>query len=141
MNKKGYLIAALTVAATLSSAAPMKCNMGGGKMMGCGQGDMVGACGCEGPMPAIMSLELTNDQRIEMQKIMKQWHMDRMEMMSGKGKPMLSAFHDGKFDRQTFIAKHTQMANEMAAKKADVIEKMYSLLTNDQKKALEANTK
>ena len=141
MNKKGFLIAALTVAATLASAAPMKCNTGSGNMMGCGSGGMVGACGCEGPMPAIMSLELTNDQRIEMQKIMKQWHMNRMDMMQGKGKPMLSAFHDGKFDRQSFITKHTQMATDMANKKADVIEKMYSLLTPEQKKALEANTK
>ncbi|MBN2721426.1 MAG: Spy/CpxP family protein refolding chaperone, partial [Campylobacterales bacterium] len=115
--------------------------MGGGKMMGGSSNGMVGACGCEGPMPAIMSLELTNDQRIEMQKIMKQWHMDRMEMMQGKGKPMLSAFHDGKFDRQTFIAKHNEMSNIMANKKADVIEKMYSLLTDNQKKALEASTK
>ncbi|MDY0195371.1 MAG: Spy/CpxP family protein refolding chaperone [Sulfurovaceae bacterium] len=135
MNKKGFLIAALTVAATLASAAPMKCNMGGGS------GGMVGACGCEGPMPAIMSLDLTSDQRTKMQNIMKQWHMDRMEMMQGNGKPMLSAFHDGKFDRQTFIVKHTQMTTNMANKKADVIEKMYSLLTPEQKKALETNSK
>ncbi len=141
MDKKGFLIAALTVAATLASAAPMKCNMGSDKMMGCGSGNMVGACGCEGPMPAIMSLDLTNDQRIEMQNIMKQWHMDRMKMMQGNGKPMLSAFHDGKFDRQTFIAKHTQMATNMANKKADVVEKMYNLLTPEQKKALETNSK
>ncbi len=144
MNKKSFLITILAMTATVAMAAPKMCNMGSGngKMMCSGKGQMMmGKCGCEGPMPAIMSLDLTQEQRTKMQELMMQWHKENAEMMKGHGKPMLTAFHDGKFDREIFITEHNKMTNHMASKKADTIEKMYNLLNDDQKKMLEQKAK
>ncbi|MDD5406700.1 MAG: Spy/CpxP family protein refolding chaperone [Sulfurovaceae bacterium] len=143
MNKKGYLIAILTVAATVAMAAPKTCKMGSGngKMMCGGKGQMMGRCSCEGPMPAIMNLDLTQEQRIKMNELMMQWHKEKAEMMQDNGKPMMAAFHDGKFDREVFMTKYADMSDNMSAKKADQIEKMYDLLTPEQKKALETKSK
>ena len=123
------------MAATVAMAAPKMCNMGSGK------GQMMGKCGCEGPIPAIMSLDLTKEQSAKIHELMMQWHKDKAVMMKSSGKPMMAAFHDGKFDHEIFLAKNAEMNNNMAAKKADTIEKMYNLLTPEQKQVLETKSK
>lgn len=139
--KKLSLALAMVCAFVLSAnAACSACAKSNKPMKSQSMGMMCGmknaGCGCGGPMPTIMSLNLSGDQRQKAVEIMQQWHKDKMEAKQGNGASANKAFVSGKFDRSLFLKEHAVMAEKMANKKADVIEKLYAILTPEQKQEL-----
>lgn len=114
----------------------------------CGNKDAKGgSCGTKGEdkekhgfISMVMKLDLTPEQRAEIQSI-----KDAFKMTKKQSETMIhpsEAFSETSFDKARFIelatAKKTQKMQKKIEQKADMMEKIYTLLTPEQKKALKA---
>lgn len=79
---------------------------------------------------AIMHLDLSDAQRAEIQEI--------FQAQKGQRVSMASAFKDGKFDKEHFIAMKKQKREKKIEQKAELIAAIYDLLTDQQKKELQS---
>lgn len=77
-------------------------------------------------MRMVMDLDLSSDQRMQIQKIMK----DNMKNMPNPQ----SAFSDTSFDKAKFIKLSKERRDGKINKKADTISKIYAVLNSSQKK-------
>ena len=77
-------------------------------------------------MATVMRMDLTNDQRTKIREIIQ-------ESMK-KFKDPMSAFSEKGFDKALFVKLSKEMRDERATNRADVMEKVYNLLDDSQKK-------
>ncbi len=102
------------------------------------KGDMRG--GDMMSMHAIMSLlrdmELDKEQEKALRKVMFENREAMLEKSETKNPPSLSLDKNGNFDKKSFIKTAKAEQEEMLAMHADFLEKIFSILTSEQKKGL-----
>lgn len=133
MNKK--IILSLTATALLASSL-LAFNGQGQKQQGNQQGFKQGKMMMQGQrqkggfmfMKMVMKLDLSDKQRSEIKAIIK-------ENMQSMPKPS-DAFTDTSFDKETFIKLAKERRDTKIERKADTIEKVYTILDSSQKKDL-----
>ena len=104
------------------------CGMGGSGMM------MGGKCGM---MPQLMQLNLTDDQRHKLAILQSEM---KLEMTKIRDPKMMTKMQDlmsaDSFNKKEFIKIHNEMHEKMLALQADHMEKVFNLLTKEQRAEL-----
>lgn len=131
MNKGiAILIASGVLGVTLLSA-----NCGGkGEMKGCMDGEKGGFD--KGGM--FYDVNLSEAQKDQLFKLSQEQREKMYEHKKGcKAKMGMDEYiKNGKFDKETFVKEHSKKAQDMATLRAENFEKMYNILTEEQKKEL-----
>lgn len=88
----------------------------------------------------LKGLDLSDTQKEKLAAIQQEM---REEMQANRGQkqnsPMLSAIKDGKFDKTAYLSASEERFSEMSTKRAEHFEKVYNVLTDEQKKAFISN--
>ncbi len=104
------------------------CGMGGSGMMMGGKGGM---------MPQLMQLNLTEDQRHKLAVLQSEM---KLEMTKIRDPKMMTKMQDlmtaDSFNKKEFIKIHNEMHEKMLALQADHMEKVFNLLTKEQRAEL-----
>ncbi|WNY98224.1 MULTISPECIES: Spy/CpxP family protein refolding chaperone [unclassified Sulfurospirillum] len=104
------------------------CGMGGSGMMMGGKGGM---------MPQLMQLNLTDDQRHKLAVLQSEM---KLEMTKIRDPKMMTKMQDlmsaDSFNKKEFIKIHNEMHEKMLALQADHMEKVFNLLTKEQRAEL-----
>lgn len=104
------------------------CGMGGSGMMMGGKGGM---------MPQLMELNLTDDQRHKLAVLQSEM---KLEMTKIRDPKMMTKMQDlmtaDSFNKKEFIKIHNEMHEKMLALQADHMEKVFNLLTKEQRAEL-----
>ena len=104
------------------------CGMGGSGMMMGGKGGM---------MPQLMQLNLTADQRHKLAVLQSEM---KLEMTKIRDPKMMTKMQDlmtaDSFNKKEFIKIHNEMHEKMLALQADHMEKVFNLLTKEQRAEL-----
>jgi len=104
------------------------CGMGGSGMMMGGKGGM---------MPQLMQLNLTDDQRHKLAILQSEM---KLEMTKIRDPKMMTKMQDlmtaDSFNKKEFIKIHNEMHEKMLALQADHMEKVFNLLTKEQRAEL-----
>jgi Spy/CpxP family protein refolding chaperone len=104
------------------------CGMGGSGMMMGGKGGM---------MPQLMQLNLTDDQRHKLAVLQSEM---KLEMTIIRDPKMMTKMQDlmtaDSFNKKEFIKIHNEMHEKMLALQADHMEKVFNLLTKEQRAEL-----
>ena len=104
------------------------CGMGGSGMMMGGKGGM---------MPQLMQLNLTDDQRHKLAVLQSEM---KLEMTKIRDPKMMTKMQELKsadsFNKKEFIKIHNEMHEKMLALQADHMEKVFNLLTKEQRAEL-----
>ena len=101
------------------------CGMGGSGMMMGGKGGM---------MPQLMQLNLTDDQRHKLAVLQSEM---KLEMTKIRDPKMMTKMQDlmtaDSFNKKEFIKIHNEMHEKMLALQADHMEKVFNVLTKEQR--------
>lgn len=104
------------------------CGMGGSGMMMGGKGGM---------MPQLMQLNLTDDQRHKLAVLQSEM---KLEMTKIRDPKMMTKMQDlmtaDSFNKKEFIKMHNEMHEKMLALQADHMEKVFNVLTKEQRSEL-----
>ncbi len=104
------------------------CGMGGSGMMMGGKGGM---------MPQLMQLNLTDDQRHKLAVLQSEM---KLEMTKIRDPKIMTKMQDlmsaDSFNKKEFIKIHNEMHEKMLALQADHMEKVFNLLTKEQRAEL-----
>ena len=104
------------------------CGMGGSGMMMGGKGGM---------MPQLMQLNLTDDQRHKLAVLQSEM---KLEMTKIRDPKMMTKMQDlmsaDSFNKKEFIKIHNEMHEKMLTLQADHMEKVFNLLTKEQRAEL-----
>ena len=144
MKKTILTLATLVALGTTSAIA-----FGGGQCqnMQSGMGMMQGGCGMGGSgmmmggkgglMPQLMQLNLTDDQRHKLAVLQSEM---KLEMTKIRDPKMMTKMQDlmtaDSFNKKEFIKIHNEMHEKMLALQADHMEKVFNLLTKEQRAEL-----
>ena len=144
MKKTILTLATLVALGTTSAFA-----FGGGQCqnMQSGMGMMQGGCGMGGSgmlmggkggmMPQLMQLNLTDDQRHKLAVLQSEM---KLEMTKIRDPKMMTKMQDlmsaDSFNKKEFIKIHNEMHEKMLALQADHMEKVFNLLTKEQRAEL-----
>jgi Spy/CpxP family protein refolding chaperone len=100
-----------------------------------GSGMMMGGKG--GMMPQLMQLNLTDDQRHKLAVLQSEM---KLEMTKIRDPKMMTKMQDlmtaDSFNKKEFIKIHNEMHEKMLALQADHMEKVFNLLTKEQRAEL-----
>lgn len=120
-------------------AAAIIGSLGAGSLFAFGGGN--GGCmhGGKGGMTNMRALfngiELTDTQKTTLSEMREEVMIARIKNKNNKqtGNPLQSAFEGGQFSKDAFIASMTSRSKEKAQTRAEQFEKMYNVLTDEQK--------
>jgi len=132
---------AILIASGVLGAGLLSANCGGkGEMKGCGDKERGGF---EGESGMFYGLNLSDTQKDQLFKISQEQRekMYKHGKSCGAKEGVDGYIKDGKFDKEGFVKEHSKKAQEMATLRADNFEKMYNVLTDEQKKELVAKMK
>lgn len=90
--------------------------------------------GQKGGMFGLYNIDLTPEQMHEVRLLRAQMQVDRIKANDPANRPMLKAFSDGEFDKEVFVKIQVDKAKQNAELKATYIEKLYNILTPEQRK-------
>jgi Spy/CpxP family protein refolding chaperone len=117
-------------------------NMGGGMMMGAGMGSgMNGGMmhGNRGMMQGMMfdQLNLTDDQRYKLNVLRSEMRLEMSKLRDPKSMQKMQDLMSGEtFDKKAFVKFHNEMHEKMVAIQADHMEKVFNILTKEQRAEL-----
>lgn len=139
----------LTLATLVALGATSAFAFGGGQCQnmqsGQGMGMMQGGCGMGGSgmmmhggkggmMPQLMQLNLTDDQRHKLAVLQSEM---KLEMTKIRDPKMMTKMQDlmtaDSFNKKEFIKIHNEMHEKMLALQADHMEKVFNVLTKEQR--------
>ena len=104
--------------------------MGGSGMMHGNKGGMMG-------MPMLQQLNLTDDQRHKLAVLHSEMKLEMRKMRDPKMMSKMQDMMSGEsFNKKEFIKLHTEMHVKMVALPADHMEKVFNLLTKEQRSEL-----
>ncbi len=104
--------------------------MGGSGMMHGNKGGMMG-------MPMLQQLNLTDDQRHKLAVLQSEMKLEMTKMRDPKMMTKMQDMMSGEsFNKKEFIKLHTEMHEKMVALQADHMEKVFNLLTKEQRAEL-----
>lgn len=144
---KKTILAVATIVALSSSAFAFgggncqggQAGMGQGMMMqggGMGQGMM----GRHGGMQMLQSLNLTDDQRHKLAVLQSEMKLEMTKLQDPKMMSKMQDFMTGEsFNKKEFLKLTGENQAKMNTLKADHMEKIFNLLTKEQKAELKAN--
>ena len=138
---------AATGALAKGNMGPGECREQRGPAKGqmCNQGDAMPMCGKMGKrgggMMGLDGLELTPEQFHQVQLLQAQMRVEMLESVKPleRQEARKKAFAGGKFDRKAFVDVQVNDAKVMAELKAKHMEKLYNILTPEQKEKFVQN--
>lgn len=144
---KKTILAVATIVALSSSAFAFGGNCQGGQS-GMGQGMMMqgggmqkgGMMGGHGHMQMLQSLNLTDDQRHKLSILQSEMKLEMTKLQDPKMMSKMQDFMTGEsFNKKEFLKLTSENQAKMNTLKADHMEKIFNLLTKEQRAELKAN--
>lgn len=89
--------------------------------------------GDKGGMMGFANLNLSPEQTHEIKLLRAQMHVDRLKANGPDSRPKSMALSADGFDKQAFIKAQTDRAKQRAELKATYMEKLYNILTPEQR--------
>ncbi|WP_263831889.1 Spy/CpxP family protein refolding chaperone [Sulfurospirillum oryzae] len=107
-----------------------------GMMQGMGQGSMM-MHGGKGGMGMLQQLNLTDDQRHKLAVLQSEMKLEMTKLRDPKMMTKMQDLMSGEsFDKKAFIKMHNEMHEKMVTLQADHMEKVFNLLTKEQRAEL-----
>ena len=135
-------VVALSTGAFAYGGGMMDCQ-GGGMNQGMGQGMMQGQMGrgmYGGEMRMLQNLNLTDDQRHKLSILQSEMKLEMTKLRDPKMMNKMQDFLTGdSFNKKEYIKLSNEMHEKMSTLRADHMEKVFNLLTKEQRAELKAN--
>ncbi len=90
-------------------------------------------------MSVVSSLDLSRTQKSEIRKVMFNLKEENIKNMDGKKSFTITFNKDGKFNKQEFINNRTKLSKKMVNVQSKMIEKILTILDDEQKKIVQDN--
>lgn len=143
---KKTILAVATIVALSSSAFAFGGGNCQGGQSGMGQGQMMQGAGMQkmmgghGQMQMLQSLNLTDDQRHKLAILQSEMKLEMTKLHDPKMMSKMQDFMTGEsFNKKEFLKVMSENQAKMNTLKADHMEKIFNLLTKEQRAELKAN--